>query len=286
MTEVALDGAGLNRIGHTFGQLSRSKRVGLIPFITAGYPTPALTLPLMHTLVAAGADLIELGVPFSDPMADGPIIQRSSDVALGHGVSLRSVIQMVADFRLQNQITPVVLMGYLNPIEKMGYAEFAEQAAKAGVDAVLVVDLPLESEGDYSSQMKKNGLDKIFLLAPNTSPSRAESICKKGAGFLYYVALKGVTGAGHLDTKSVADRVAQCRSWTNLPVAVGFGINDAPSAQAVAAFADAVVVGSALIRHIETLWEKKVDGEHLLQGTAEFLLGMRRALDGVEEQGE
>lgn len=271
------------RISRMFEQLRQRRHKGLIPFITAGYPTPDLTVPLMHRLVNAGADLIELGVPFSDPMADGPVIQRASDLALKQGVSLASVLRMVKEFRRRNQATPVLLMGYLNPIEKMGYGSFAEQAAGAGVDGVLVVDLPAEDAADYSTLLKTHGLDRIFLLAPNTSAERMEIIAKAGTGFLYYVALKGVTGAGHLDSGQVELRIAQCRKWTDLPLVAGFGISNAASAAAIAGFSDAVVVGSALLRHLELLQAQGSGEEALLDGVADFLGGLRRAVDQVGE---
>lgn len=283
MNRAVSCGSARSRISRMFEQLRQRRRKGLIPFITAGYPNPELTVPLMHRLVNAGADLIELGVPFSDPMADGPVIQRASDLALKQGVSLASVLWMVKEFRRQNQATPVLLMGYLNPVEKMGYRSFAEQAAGAGVDGVLVVDLPAEDATDYSALLRAHDLDSIFLLAPNTSAERVEVIAKAGTGFLYYVALKGVTGAGHLDSDQVELRIAQCRKWTDLPIVTGFGISNAASAAAIAGFSDAVVVGSALLRNMELLQAQGLGDEALLDGVAAFLGELRRAVDQVGE---
>ena len=241
----------MSRIAAVFSALRDQGRQALIPFVTAGDPDPATTLPLMHAMVEAGADIIELGVPFSDPMADGPVIQRASERALRHHIALHDVIDMVRRFRETDQATPVVLMGYLNPLEAMGYETFAEAAAEAGVDGVLTVDIPPEEAATFVPAMKSNGIDPIFLLAPTSNRARIERITATASGFVYYVSLKGVTGAGNLSLDSVRAKLAEIRSCTDLPVGVGFGIKDATTAAAMAGFADAVVVGSALVSRIE-----------------------------------
>lgn len=222
-------------------------RPALIPYITAGDPSPQATPRLMHALVAAGADIIELGIPFSDPMADGPVIQLAAERAIKQGTSLRRVLKMVAEFRTTDAQTPVVLMGYANPIERMGQAVFAEQAAAAGVDGILVVDYPPEEAADYARLLTSNGLDPIFLLAPTSTAERMAHVGKIARGYVYYVSLKGVTGAGTLDTDDVAQRIAQIRKHVSIPVGVGFGIRDADSAKRLGQCADAVVIGSKLI---------------------------------------
>ena len=240
----------MSRIATTFAQLKAQGRKALIPFITAGDPYPAMMLPLMHALVAGGADVIELGVPFSDPMADGPVIQRSSERALAHSVSLRQVIDFVIEFRKTNSNTPVVLMGYANPIEAMGVEYFADRAKSAGVDGVLVVDYPPEEAQALVRLLDARGLDTIFLLSPTTRDSRLQQVGELGRGYLYYVSLKGVTGAGNIDADEVAQRVNHIKKFTRLPVGVGFGIRDAASAKRVAQVADAVVIGSRLVQEI------------------------------------
>ncbi len=240
----------MGRITECFTALRARHKTALIPFVTAGDPQPTVTVPLLHTLVEQGADIIELGVPFSDPMADGPVIQLASERALAQGVSLTQVLAMVAAFRRTNTTTPIVLMGYLNPLEAMGYPEFAAAAQRAGVDGVLMVDSPPEACRDLTDCLLQQGIDPIFLVAPTTTPQRIAQITRVARGFVYYVSLKGVTGAGHLDTASVAAKLAQIRARTTLPVGVGFGIRDAATAQAMAAIADAVVVGSALVARI------------------------------------
>ncbi len=237
----------MNRIQTCFQQLKQQKRKGLIPYITAGDPHPHWTVPLLHGLVDAGADLIEIGVPFSDPMADGPSIQKAVERALAHQVNLLDIFTMVKEFRQTNQHTPIVLMGYLNPIEQMGYALFAQQAAAAGVDGVLTVDLPPEEASEFKQALDVYHLDAIFLVAPTTRKQRIHLIQKMGSGYLYYVSFKGVTGANRLDAISVSDKMATIRQLSDLPVCVGFGIRDANTALQVAPFADAVVIGSALI---------------------------------------
>ena len=266
----------MSRIEDCFARLKQEGRKALIPYVTAGDPEPAITVPLMHAMVAAGADVIELGVPFSDPMADGPVIQRAAERALEHGTSLRDVLAMVAEFRQQDSDTPVVLMGYLNPVEVMGYETFAKAASDAGVDGVLSVDLPPEEAHDLLTALRGHGLDPIFLLAPTTDDTRIEKICAVASGYVYYVALKGVTGAGGLDVQSVTDKLVQIRRHTALPVGVGFGIKDADSARAVAAVADAVVVGSALVKKIE---QDAGQSDKITADIADILARMRAAID-------
>ncbi len=241
----------MSKIQATFERLQAQGRKALIPFITAGDPDPALTVPLMHTLVEAGADIIELGVPFSDPMADGPTIQRASERALRKGVSLRQVLGMVANFRADNNETPVVLMGYANPVESMGVNEFAATAFDAGVDGVLVVDYPPEESIEFARAMHANALDPIFLLAPTSTPARIAQVAALASGYVYYVSLKGVTGSATLDVAAVAARIPEIHASTGVPVGVGFGIRDAATAGRVARIADAVVVGSRIIEEIE-----------------------------------
>jgi tryptophan synthase alpha chain len=265
----------MSRITSTFASLKAQGKKALIPFITAGDPNPGMTVPLMHALVAGGADVIELGVPFSDPMADGPVIQRASERALAHGVSLKQVIDFTKEFRKTNQATPVVLMGYANPIEAMGAAAFADAAKAAGVDGVLVVDYPPEEAQSLVNLMDARGLDTIFLLSPTTRDARLAQVGKLGRGYLYYVSLKGVTGAGNIDTADVAQRVNHIKQFTSLPVGVGFGIRDAASAKAVAQVADAVVIGSRLVQEI-------IDAGNEAPARIEALLaGIRTAMDGA-----
>jgi tryptophan synthase alpha chain len=267
----------MSRIAKHLETLRANGRKALIPFITAGDPQPSVTVPTMHAMVEAGADIIELGVPFSDPMADGPVIQHASERALLHHVGLRDVLAMVKEFRQSNQQTPVVLMGYLNPIEVMGYEAFARAAAEAGVDGVLTVDMPPEEASELTAALRANGLDPIFLLAPTTSEQRISRICELASGFVYYVSVKGITGAGHLNTDEVAERVNTIRGKTDLPVGVGFGIKDGESAARVARVADAVVVGSALVGRIEALQN---DIDQIPQATGAFIAELRRAMDG------
>lgn len=239
----------MNRIEQTFTQLGKQK--ALITYITAGDPNLASTLNIMHSLVANGADIIELGIPFSDPMADGPTIQRAAQRALENNVSLKDVLQLVHQFRQDNQHTPIVLMGYLNPVHKMGYRAFAQAAQQAGVDGVLSVDNPIETAAELENELKQVGICSIFLVAPTTSQARIAAIAKHASGFIYYVSLKGVTGSAQLDTQAVADKIALLRQYINLPIGVGFGISDADSAQKIAHVADAVIVGSRIVQEIE-----------------------------------
>ncbi len=241
----------MTRISRRFAQLRSQGRTGLIAYLAAGDPTPQLSVPLMHELARGGADLIELGVPFSDPMADGPVIQRAAERAIHNGVGLRHCLQMVAQFRREDQETPVVLMGYANPIEHMGAQAFVASAAAAGVDGVIVVDYPPEECQEFVAQLRQAGLDMIFLLAPTSTEERIEQVARLAGGFLYYVSLRGITGAGHLDVDAVAARLPAIRAHSTLPLAVGFGIRDGASARAVARMADAVVVGSRLVEDME-----------------------------------
>lgn len=268
----------MSRISKYLEKLRSEGRKALIPFITAGDPHPSVTVPTMHALVEAGADIIELGVPFSDPMADGPVIQHASERALIHHVGMHNVLDMVREFRESNSDTPVVLMGYLNPIEVMGYEAFATAAAEAGVDGVLTVDMPPEEAQELTAALRARELDPIFLLAPTTSEARIGRICDMASGFVYYVSVKGITGAGNLNTDEVAERVQTIRSKTDLPVGVGFGIKDGDSAARVAAVADAVVVGSALVSRIEALQN---DIDKIPQQAGAFIAELRQAMDKV-----
>jgi tryptophan synthase alpha chain len=266
----------LNRIDSTFAKLRAAGRTALIPYVTTGDPSLAATRPIMDALVTAGADVIELGVPFSDPMADGPVIQRASERALAQHVTLRNVLEVVADFRRANVTTPVVLMGYANPIEAMGLPVFARRARDAGVDGVLVVDYPPEEAQGFAETMDAHGIAPIFLLAPTTPAARIEAVARLARGYVYYVSLKGVTGAGHLDTDEVARKLEEIRRHVALPVGVGFGIRDAASARAVALHADAVVIGSRIIQEIES--GAPVDAP---SRAGAWLATIRAALDGM-----
>jgi len=268
----------MSRIKSCFADLATSNRKALISYVTAGDPHPDQTVQIMHTLVEAGTNIIELGVPFSDPMADGPVIQAACERALVHNTSLQQVIKIVAEFRQQDTQTPIVLMGYQNPIEVMGVENFAEQAKRNQIDGVLTVDLPIEQAEDTLSIYKKFDLDNIFLIAPTTSQPRIKNICEHSSGFVYYVSLKGVTGAANLDVAEVANKVAEIEQYSSLPVGVGFGIKDAESAGKVASVADAVVVGSAIIREIESHAENQVT---MLNNIKSLLSEMRLAMDNA-----
>lgn len=269
----------MSRIQARFEALRRAGRKALVPYVTAGDPEPQTTVPLMHAMVEAGADIIELGVPFSDPMADGPVIQAACERALKHHVSLRRVLEMVAEFRRDNDETPVLLMGYLNPIEAMGYAGFAAAAQQAGVDGVLTVDLPPEEAGELARELKGHDIDPIFLLSPTTTDARVARIAEQASGFLYYVSFKGVTGATRLDVDAVAEKVGHLKSIAALPIGVGFGIRDAESAARVSRAADAVIVGSALVRHIA---ESTGHPEAIRDKVAGELRAMRAAMDATQ----
>ncbi|TSE31645.1 Tryptophan synthase alpha chain [Tepidimonas thermarum] len=270
----------MSRIDATFHLLQAQGRKALIPFITAGFPYPDVTPALMHALVTAGADILELGVPFSDPMADGPVIQRAGERALAAGIGLAQVLQMVRDFRTGDTTTPVVLMGYANPIEawehRHGAGSFAREAAAAGVDGVLVVDYPPEECEDFARALRAHGLDLIFLLAPTSTEARMAQVGRLASGYVYYVSLKGVTGAGHLDTAAVEAMLPRIRAHVSVPVGVGFGIRDAASAQAVGRCADAVVIGTRLIQLIE-----HEPRERVADTAAAFVREIRAALDAL-----
>ncbi len=268
----------MSRIKSAFERLDGEGRKALIPFITAGDPDAALTLPLMHTLVEAGADVIELGVPFSDPMADGPTIQRASERALAKGMTLRKVLALVVEFRKTNDKTPVVLMGYANPIEAMGLEKFAVAAAQAGVDGVLVVDYPPEEAANFGAAMKAQGMDPIFLLAPTSSAERIAHVAEIASGYVYYVSLAGVTGSGALNVDAVAERLPLIRQQTGLPVGVGFGIRDASTAARIAGIADAVVVGSRIIEEIE-----RSTAETACANVKTLVADIRRGVDEVKK---
>ncbi len=264
----------MSRIQARFEALARERRKALIPYITAGDPQPSLTVPLMRGLVEAGADILELGVPFSDPMADGPVIQRAGERALKHGVGVSDVLRYVAQFRQGDARTPIVLMGYANPIEAMGVENFIGAAKTAGVDGVIVVDYPPEECVEFAALAKKNGIDPIFLLAPTSTDARIEQVARTGSGYLYYVSLRGITGAGNIDLGEVAARIPRIRAATRLPIGVGFGIRDADSARRIAQTADAVVIGSRIIQEIE-------DGspDQAVARVKAFLKPIRQALD-------
>lgn len=268
----------MSRLTAVFENLAQARRKALIPFVTAGDPTPEFTLPLMHAMVAAGVDVIELGVPFSDPMADGPVIQKASERALANKMSLKKTLAMAAEFRKTNQSTPIVLMGYLNPIEAMGYENFADAAQQADIDGVLTVDLPPEEGADCAALLKARGIDTIFLLAPNSSEERIRKMTSIGSGYLYYVSLKGVTGAGHLNIADVENKLKQIKAITTMPVGVGFGVKDAQTAKTIASVGDAVVVGSALISKIEN---NPANPEQAKAEIIQLLSAMRAAMDAA-----
>lgn len=266
----------MSRIQARFEALRKSGRKALIPYITAGDPAPELTVPLAHALVEAGADVIELGVPFSDPMADGPVVQRSGERALKNGVGLSDVFTLVRAFREKDQSTPVVLMGYANPLEAMGVDRFVREAKQAGVDGVIVVDYPPEECGEFAQRAKANGIDPIFLLAPTSTDERVRQVARAASGYLYYVSLRGITGAGHIDIADVAAHIPKLRAASSLPIGVGFGIRDAASARRIAEIADAVVIGSRVIQEIEA-----AGPELAVARVKAFLAPIRAALDAV-----
>ncbi|WP_244829126.1 tryptophan synthase subunit alpha [Caballeronia sp. TF1N1] len=267
----------MSRIKTTFAALAAEGKKGLIPFITAGDPNPEQTVEFMHALAKGGADVIELGVPFSDPMADGPVIQRSSERALARGVTLKRVLADVARFRQTNDRTPVVLMGYANPIERMGADAFAAAANEAGVDGVLVVDYPPEEAEEFGTKMRAAGIDPIFLLAPTSTDERIAAVGKIASGYVYYVSLKGVTGAANLDVSSIASKIPAIKSHVPLPVGVGFGIRDAQTARAVAEIADAVVIGSRLVQLLE-----EAPPDTAAASLTTFIAEIRAALDAAK----
>lgn len=269
----------MNRIKTCFDTLRKSGKKALIPYLTAGDPNLATTLGLMHALVNNGADLIELGFPFSDPSADGPVVQRAVERSLAKKTTLLGVLNAVRKFRETNKTTPVVLMGYLNPIECMGYQKFADAAVAAGVDGTLIVDMPPEESHDLQVILRKADIDTIYLVAPTSSDSRIATICKQSSGYVYYVSLKGVTGASHLDIDSVTSNLARLRQHTQLPLGVGFGIRDAESAARIAKVADAVVVGSALVSRIGELADREDYSVAQLQQQTSLIADMRKAID-------
>jgi tryptophan synthase alpha chain len=264
----------MSRIQGRFEALAKAKRKALIPYITAGDPHPSLTVPLMRALVESGADIIELGVPFSDPMADGPVVQRAGERALKHGVGLSNVLSMVKDFRKGDNATPVVLMGYANPVEAMGVEKFVAAAKEAGVDGVIVVDYPPEECADFAALARENDIDPVFLLAPTSTEKRIEEVARNGSGYIYYVSLRGVTGAANIDVSDIAAKIPRIRAATRLPIGVGFGIRDAESARRIAQTADAVVIGSRIIQEIEA-----GSAESAVARVKAFLKPIRQALD-------
>ncbi len=268
----------MSRIEQTLNSLHEAGKKALIPYITGGDPRPDWTVELMHTLVDAGADIIELGIPFSDPMADGPVIQLACERALEHNTSLDQVLGMVKTFRESNATTPVVLMGYLNPLERKGYEKFANEAAAAGVDGILTVDLPPEEAEALVPHLKQAGLDAVFLIAPTTTEARIRDICAHSSGYVYYVSVKGVTGSASLSTEEVAEKVKAIKSLAQIPVGVGFGIRDAESAAQVARVADGVIVGSVLVN---TIAENQEDLGAIKQKLTTTLQGMRQAMDAL-----
>ena len=266
----------MSRIAATFERLRREGRKALIPYFTAGHPDRERAVPLMHALARNGADVIELGVPFSDPMADGPVIQRSSEHALALGVSLADVLAWVAEFRRDDPGTPVVLMGYLNPVERMGVARFAARAAESGVDGVLLVDQPPEEAESTAAALRSQGIDPIYLLAPTSGPDRIAQVARHASGYVYYVSLKGVTGAATLNVDEVLAALPAIREATGLPVGVGFGIRDGETARAIARHADAVVIGTRLIQEIDA-----AGPERAAERAGAFVAGIRLAMDST-----
>jgi tryptophan synthase alpha chain len=264
----------MSRIQATLAALAANNKKGLIPFFTAGDPAPELTVPLMHALAEGGADIIELGVPFSDPMADGPVIQRASERALKFCVGLRDVLQFVREFRTKDATTPVVLMGYANPIERMGQDAFIAQAADAGVDGLLVVDYPPEESEEFVAKLLANQIDTIFLLAPTSTEERIAQVGKIATGYVYYVSLKGVTGSGSLDLDAVGKMIPEIKKHVKVPVGVGFGIRDGATAKAISAHADAVVIGSRIIQELEN-----TPKENAVAAVKTFISGVRKAMD-------
>lgn len=268
----------MSRIKKLFEDFRAADRTALVTYVMAGDPGPEETVELLHSVVAAGSDMVELGMPFSDPMADGPVVQAAAERALAKGIDLKRVLALVAEFRARDKDTPVVLMGYLNPIEAMGHTRFAEMAGQAGVDGVLLVDLPPEEATELGEALRLVGLDMIFLSAPTTSPERQRMIAAHGSGFVYYVSLKGVTGADSMDIESVTARIGEMRQHTDLPLAVGFGIGTADAAAKVAGIADAVVVGSALVKRVEAYGDEPA---RMRQEVGTLVSAMRRAMDSV-----
>lgn len=271
----------MNRIETITGSAKAAKKKLLIPYLVAGDPNLETTAALMHKLVELGADIIELGIPFSDPSSDGPVIQRGVERALAKGTTLQQVLALVAEFRKSNSETGIVLMGYLNPIEIMGYQAFVESATDAGVDGVLIVDLPPNEADELHSLLRDNDIDTIFLVAPTTRESRLASITAHCSGYLYYVSLKGVTGAALVDYDSVKENIDKLRTQTELPIVIGFGIKDAASAEAMGKLADGVIIGSALVEKIALLKDQAEQGAEVLDTTAAVIAEAREALDNL-----
>ncbi|MBF0264508.1 MAG: tryptophan synthase subunit alpha [Gammaproteobacteria bacterium] len=272
----------MSRISSVFESLKNNNQKALIPYITAGDPNLDITVPLMHEMVKAGANIIELGIPFSDPMADGPVIQKASERALVHNTSLMDVFNLVKQFREDDKDTPIILMGYLNPIEIMGYQNFVDQAHAADIDGVLIVDFPPEESHEFNIAMKEKELDTIFLLSPTTTDNRIKLICDQASGFVYYVAIKGVTGSAQLDTADIADRITHIKNMTQLPIGVGFGIKNAETASKLGAAADAVIVGSANVQLIESGIENNLNNQAIMQNIFDLLSSMRVALNQLK----
>lgn len=264
----------MSRLTTRFQQLKQQQHKALVTYIMAGDPQPNVTVPLLHQMVDAGVDVIELGLPFSDPMADGPVIALAAERALAAGTNTLDALAMVKQFREKDQKTPVVLMGYLNPVEIIGYKTFVDLAAESGVDGILLVDLPPEESVEFNQYLQQHDMDQIFLLSPTSTDQRIQDVVQKGRGFIYYVSLKGVTGSAQLDITSAAQRIAKIKTMTDVPVGVGFGIHDAASAKAMAQVADAVIVGSALVKSFATL-----DIGQAIQQTVKKVKELRDALD-------
>lgn len=267
----------MNRIDRRFAELKVQGRVALVPYVTAGHPHPDFSVDILHAAVAAGADMVELGMPFSDVMADGPVIQNACARALTHGTGLDHVLDMVRTFRQKDDETPLILMGYLNPIERRGAKRFAAEAAEAGVDAILVVDCPADEADEFKGLLGDQGLHQIFLVAPTTTESRLDHAARLAGGFVYYVSIKGVTGAASLDVNSLAPMVERVRDRTGLPVAVGFGIRGPEQAAAVAQTADAVVIGSALVDRLD----RCDSSDAAVKEVHAYLAPVREAMDNV-----
>ncbi|MEM1189873.1 MAG: tryptophan synthase subunit alpha [Pseudomonadota bacterium] len=273
----------MSRIAGCFAALRSAGRKAVVPYIVAGDPAEDITVDLMLALVEAGADIIELGVPFSDPMAEGPVIQRGHERALERGVRLRHAIDTVAEFRELDRETPVLLMGYANPVERMGYGEFANRAAQAGVDALLTVDIPPEEVAAVRAELDRVGMDNIFLVAPTTPAERRNRIANEASGFIYYVSLKGVTGAANLNQAEVSAQVGELRGHSDLPVCVGFGIKDGASAAAVAQSADGVVIGSALVKRLADVVAEGGDRGAVLDAAKELIAEIRHSVDALKQ---
>ena len=273
----------MSRLKACFERLKSESKTALIPYVMTGDPQPGVTLPLMHAMVEAGANIIELGAPFSDPMADGPVIQAAAERSLAFNTSLHDVLEVARQFREKDEQTPIVVMGYLNPIEVMGYESFAKQAAECGVDGVITVDMPPEEGDEYIAALRGQNIDPIFLIAPTTIERRIEKIGSVASGFVYYVSLKGVTGASTLDVEAVADRLKLIREHIDLPMGVGFGIGDAEAAAKVSACSDAVVVGSAIVKRMAAQKDQKAEQTAtIVRDVTDLLRSMREAMDATK----